>query len=96
MASFVILPQKMVHGLKTVTTAGTQVALATANQLFAGVHIKAEDTNTGYIYVGDSDVASTNGFQLAAGEAVFIEVNQIATIWIDSSVNGDGVTYVGG
>ena len=98
MASFVVLPNIIINGRKVVATAGTQLALGTAlgTPIHSGIHIKAEDTNTGYIYVGDADVSSTTGFQLAPGEAVFVEINDLAKLYIDCSVNGDGVTYIGG
>ena len=56
--------------------------------------IKALAANSGTIYVGNSSVSSTNGYQLAAGESVFLEVANLNTVNIDSSVNGEGVTYI--
>lgn len=82
------------YGKKTVTTAGTRVALA-SSQAVKSVVIKALQTNTGYIYVGDSSVASTNGFQLLAGDTVSLDIANLSTVNIDSSVNGEGVTYIG-
>lgn len=82
-------------GKKAVTTAGTRVTLASSQAITAGVYIKALSTNTGLIYVGDSTVASTNGFQLSAKEQIWIPISNLNTINIDSSVNGEGVTYFG-
>ena len=80
-------------GKTTVTTAGTQVVLSSSTAT-ASVTIKALATNTGYIYVGASTVSSTDGFQLQAGEVVSMDVDNLSDIWIDSSVNGEGVSYI--
>ena len=96
MASFVILPKTIVSGQKAVTAAGTAEALGTSTQLISGVTIKALADNTDYIYVGDSDVSSSAGIELSPGESVFVECNNLATIYVDSAVNGEGVGYIGG
>jgi hypothetical protein len=86
----------IVHGQKTVTTAGTEVVLGSSTALKSGVRIKALHANTGWIYVGANPVTLSTGFVLDAGEEVFVEVSNLATVYIDSSVNGEGVSYIGG
>lgn len=88
------VPTTIFDGLTNVTTAGTRVVLA-ASQAVKGVTIKARSTNTGIIYVGNASVASTNGLQLKAGESVAMAIANLNTVNIDSSVNGEGVTYLG-
>jgi hypothetical protein len=85
----------LVHGQTVVTTAGTHVALGSTTALRAGVRIKALHANTGWIYVGDDGVAAATGFVLDSGEECFVEVADLATVFIDSSVNGEGVSYIG-
>lgn len=85
-------PTTIFNGKTTVATAGTRVTLA-ASQTVKSVTIKALATNTGTIYVGSSTVAASNGLQLAAGEAVSMDIANLNTVNIDSSVNGEGVTY---
>jgi hypothetical protein len=80
--------------VKTVTTSGTRVALA-ASQSVKSLSIKALSSNTGTIYVGDSSVTSANGFRLLANESVSIDLANLNTVNIDSSVNGEGVCYIG-
>ena len=87
-------PAVVYNGKKTVTTAGTRVTLA-SSQAVKSVTIKALSTNTGFIYVGDGSVASTNGFQLERGESVSLDIANLTTVNLDSSVNGEGVTYIG-
>jgi hypothetical protein len=81
-------------GKTTVTTAGTRVVLASA-QVITSVTVKALAANTGTIYVGGTTVASTNGFQLAASQSVSLDITDLSTIWLDASVSGEGVTYIG-
>jgi len=84
-------------GQKTVTAAGTEVVLGTI-QVNAPVMVKALDTNTGKIYIGnngDGTVSSMTGLVLLAGEsAVFEWVGNLSTIMVDSSVNGEGVAWL--
>lgn len=83
-------------GVKTVTTAGTDEALATTTAC-KKVIIQAQTDNTGIIAVGasgvDATVATGTGVALAAGEAIELEITDLADIYIDSTVNGEGVRY---
>lgn len=80
-------------GKTTVTTHGTRVVLASA-QAITSVTVKALAANTGTIYVGGVTVASTNGFALAKSESVSMDILDLSTLYIDSSVDGEGVTYL--
>jgi hypothetical protein len=52
-------------------------------------------SNTGSIYVGGNDVSSsTFGVELSAKDSITLTVNNTNLIWIDASVNGEGVSYV--
>lgn len=81
---------------KVVTTAGTAVALA-ASTAIKRVYVQAETDNTGIIVVGASTVvasqATRRGICLNAGDVIAIEIDNLADVYIDSSVNGDGVTF---
>ena len=87
----------LVSGQKTVTTAGTAVLLLAANTPTRTVIIKALASNTGDIYVGNvsDDVSSSNGLVLDAGEGVSFDIDNSSTaIYIDSGVNGEGVSFI--
>lgn len=89
-----IAPTTVLNGKKLVTTAGTRVTLASSTTC-KSVTIKALRSNTGLIYVGDSAVSSSNGLELSAGESVNLDIANLQTVNIDSTVNGEGVTYLG-
>jgi hypothetical protein len=86
-----------ISGQKTVTTAGTAVALGTT-QIGGPLMLKALDTNTDVVAVGNDgagDVTVSNGLRLEAGDAVVFEfVSTLAAIIVDSAVNGEGVSWI--
>lgn len=89
-------------GRKTVTAAGTAEALSSTATSFSELSMCAETDNTGYVVVGSSTVvaalATRQGVPLGAGDCYTIvlssgKLGTISTIYIDSTVSGDGVTY---
>ena len=90
----VTLPTAIYNGQKTVTTAGTREALASSQAIVSGVLIKALAANTNDVYVGNASVSSSNGFVLDAGEEVFIEIANLATVYLDVDTDGEGVSYI--
>ena len=83
-------------GRKTVATAGTREALAVSTPC-KKVDITAETDNTGIIVVGGSTVvaalATRRGIPLYAGDTYSFEIDNLADIYIDTTVSGDGCTY---
>lgn len=84
----------ILNGQKTVATAGTAEALA-ASTACKWVIVKALTSNTGNVYVGNSSVSSSNGYILEPGEAISLDVDDLATVYIDVDTNGEGVSYIG-
>lgn len=84
------------EGRKVVSSAGTAEALG-ASTVIKEVLLTAELNNTGIMCVGGSGViaaeATREGTPLDPGESMRIVTNNLANIYIDSTVNGDGVTY---
>jgi hypothetical protein len=84
------------HGVKTVTSAGTDEAIA-GSTACKKVTIQAQTDNTGLIAVGTSGVDATEatgtGIILYAGDSFELEIDNLADVYIDSTVNGEGVRY---
>ena len=85
-------------GRKVVTTAGTRVDL-NASQAAKQVILTAETDNTGLVVVGAAAtvvaaIATRRGIPLAAGDSLTLEIDNLADIGLDSTVSGDGVTFV--
>jgi hypothetical protein len=83
-------------GRKTVSSVGSAEALA-ASTTIKEVTITAELNNTGTITVGGSTVidatATRRGTPLYPGDTVTVTTDNLAEVYIDTEVNGDGVTY---
>ena len=84
-------------GLKLVAAAGTRETLA-ASTPCREVCITAKMTNTGTVVVGGSTVvaasgATRRGTPLNAGDSVTIPINDLQKVYLDVTVNGEGVTY---
>lgn len=85
-----------ISGVITVTTAGTAVQ-GSSVELNNGVFIKALSGNSGVTYVGNdgaNDVASTNGFELAAGDVIVVQVRNLNELWFDAATNGDKLCWL--
>ena len=84
-------------GRKTVATAGTAEALA-GTQSVKQIIITAETNNTGVIAVGDTTVvaseATRRGQPLNAGDTIGLDIDDPAKVFLDTTVNGDGVTFI--
>lgn len=79
-------------GNPTVSTAGTRVQLS--SNACNRITIVANRANTGYIYVGGSDVSSTvHAIELQTKDTATFYVSNTNQLWIDSSVNGEGVSF---
>jgi hypothetical protein len=72
------------------------VALA-ASTACKRVIIQAQTDNTGVIAVGatgvDATVATGTGALLSAGDSLDFEITNLSAIFIDATVNGEGVRY---
>lgn len=80
-------------GHVTVTTPGTAVqfpAIACREVTIIGL-----DTNTGPVFVGDSDVSETTyGVKLNKDGSITLPVADTSLVYLDAAVAGEGVSYV--
>jgi hypothetical protein len=85
-------------GQKTVSSAGTAVKIETDLEINGPVILKALDTNTGVVSVGNDgagDVTVSNGLRLQAGDVVVLNyVSNLNRLWLDSAVNGEGISWL--
>lgn len=85
-----------------VTNAAAATRLTTIDIKTPSVLIQAERSNTGYVYIGDSALSTTNyGSDLASGDSVSYKAPELGMastgislkdIWHLSSQTGDGVS----
>ena len=61
------------------------------------VVIKAKNANTGSICIGNSSANALNSgtahFRLAAGTTLSMMIQNMSAIWLDATVNGEGVDF---
>ena len=83
------------YGAKNVATAGTAEALASSTLCYE-VLIQAKRTNTSRIYVGGASVPNndTGGVFLIAGQSMVLTPKNLDRVYINSVVNGEGVTFI--
>jgi len=84
------------HGVKTITTGGTDEALA-GSTACKRVLIQAQTDNTNGVAVGasgvDATVATGTGVFLTAGQSIEMFIDNLADIYVDAITNGEGVRY---
>jgi hypothetical protein len=87
----------LANGRKTVATAGTAVQLGPSEAVSA-VSITAFKGNTGVICVGGKGVIAAEGTRtgkpLLASESVSIPTDDVGDVYIDATVNGEGVSWL--
>ncbi len=85
-------------GRQTVTVAGTAEPLSREPFVVTRVDLFGLDTNTDRVYVGGVDVSAVannqQGEPLSALESSFYDNVDLAKIWIDAAVSGEGVTWI--
>lgn len=86
-------------GRTVVTSAGTRVQLSSTSTPASEVTVIALTSNTSQVNVGDVGVvaatgATERGIPLMAGDSVTLRRVDLSRVYIDSRVNGEGVTYV--
>ncbi|KKK63851.1 hypothetical protein LCGC14_2990110, partial [marine sediment metagenome] len=91
-----VSPTGVADGIKVVSSAGTDVVLASSTTC-KRVIVQAQTDNTNLVAVGgagvDATVATGTGVALWPGEAVDFEIDNLADIYIDSLVSGEGVRF---
>src|SRR5574343_115195 len=82
-------------GGKVCTTAGTAEAIGSVTNI-RQVMIQSKRANTGQIYIGPSTVANdgSNGIYLDKGDAAIFNCTSLSELYLNSTVNGEGVTYL--
>lgn len=90
--TFAIAPGgKPYSGTKT-TTAGVPVALSSTSKKIISITIQAKAANTGSVKVGGS---ASQDYILAKGDVVSLDCRDLSEIYIDVTVNDEGVNYIG-
>lgn len=74
---------------------------STVRALDKGVDVKADDDNTGVVYVGAlstitaGSADATDGFRLNPGQSVFLAIDDISKVYVIGSTTGQKVWFAG-
>jgi|TARA_Y100000310_G_scaffold172554_1_gene172661 hypothetical protein len=94
---------KPINNLVTVASAGTAVQFTTADTPLKSIIFHATKANTDNMFVGASDVDSTNTLPLEPGDQLEIAFQSgmeqdtpgdLKDWWVDAAVSGETVTYL--
>lgn len=77
-------------------TVGTAIVRGTDINIKGDVWIKALPDNTGIVYVGgnDTDVSTTNGFPLSAGDLIGFRVTNLNGLYFISDTVAQKIAFV--
>lgn len=96
-SSNIISPSTLTAGETFVAVSGTRVALG-SSLATKSIYIRAKITNTGNVYVGDTNVDAVTSRQivLAPDDAICIDIANRANLFVDAAVGGgtEGVDYL--
>ena len=87
-------------GTTTVSTSGTEQQLSNTANRVLWLKAKALAANSGIAYLGVSDVSTTNGYELSAGNEIEINFREIggsvafSSIYVDVATNGDKISWL--
>jgi hypothetical protein len=84
------VPTGLGHGTVNVTGTAAAIAGATACKY---VVIRAKDANTGVVSVGGTGVTTGSGYFLNAGDSITLWIDDLAEVFVVSTVSGDDVDY---
>jgi hypothetical protein len=73
--------------------AHTPAALHTSDPC-ASIVIRADPTNVGLIYIGNSTVNAPTGYWLSPGDAIAFAIGNANLVWVDADNAGDGVSWL--
>ena len=87
-------------GTTTVATSGTEVQISNTTNKVRWIQVKALAANSGICYLGVSDVTTTNGYELSAGNTLELNFGEqggtvaFSTFYVDVASSGDKVSWV--
>ena len=91
----------MINGVNqtNVPSAGTAVQLSNTANRVSWIKVKARAGNSGLVFLGRSDVSSTVGYELSAGNEIEIDYAAsggtvpISDFYVDAATNNDKICW---
>lgn len=86
------LPTTLGYNQVTITGTATQL---TTKALKVGVIVQAMSTNTASIYIGDSTVTASIGFELQPGQATSVAISNVNKLWAITAGTTQALCFIG-
>jgi hypothetical protein len=77
------------------TSVGLSQVQLPNNAVYMSVTVKANNGNSGTVYVGVTGVTTSTGFELGAGESVSLPVDNTNRIFVIADAASQTISYVG-
>ena len=81
-------------GTKQIIVGTSRVQVSSTSVKVRSVTIKADDNNTGKVYVGGRNVTTQNGYALYPGQAVDIFIDDLSKIYLVSDADNQLVYII--
>ena len=89
-----LAPRTIGNGQLTIETAGTAERLSNDTSIVR-VEVKGFPDNKGYIYIGDSNVDSLNGYTLSKDtDSVVLLIDSLIDVYVDVEISGEKVSFI--
>lgn len=90
------ISSSIVAGIKNIIASGTPETIVASSTTTKSITICALDTNTGNIWVGDSNVSSASkiGIPLLPSNSITLSIDDSVKVYLDCDVSGEGVSYI--
>lgn len=89
-----IKPTTIFSGQTNLSNSSTTAIGSSADLVMSEVTIKAMVANAGSVYIGDSSVSTSTGFELRAGQQVTISAGTPSLIYAIAANNNDDISWV--
>ena len=93
---------RLLSGVITIASAGTAqqgTDIGSWEGEKGGFFIRGMAGNTGVVYVGNDgagDVAVGNGFELSAGQIIYVVASNLSELWFDAATSADKICWLKG
>tara|TARA_R100000152_G_C6782033_1_gene218082 strand:+ start:9616 stop:9909 length:294 start_codon:yes stop_codon:yes gene_type:complete len=89
-----IKPTAIYSGQTNLSSSSTTVIGDSQDLVMSEVTIKAMVANAGSVYIGDSSVSTSTGFELRAGQQITISAGSPSLIYAIAAQNNDDISWV--
>jgi hypothetical protein len=89
------IANKFITGQVTIETANKIKVIIPSGTNTTFIKVKANDGNSGLVYLGDEGVTSTTGFELGAGDDINLDINvNKKPLYVTGNTANDKISFI--